>query len=883
MKRKLLRITLIAVLIIVSLSGCREDKRKSTSHSPTENTESSSEGELESSEPEYLYEQFINTQTPDTSELGKDQGTEEEAEELANDIAKVEKKIKSLDKKYKKNGNIAEDDVYSYLWEAREKVQELYENGDIADYANGVNCIEVMLNSGVTYIISPEIRDCDAGGSGTKIQIATYQPFRAASIKEKYSVDFLDKLDEGARLVSDSLEDYEFFQNGSSTDNDLEDEEVTLESVLKFQNYNVVLWHGHGSYTNSKGSMLLLGVKCTLKNNIKYMKDLVEGRLVCMGGYYAITSTFIDKYIPDNALKNSIIYLGTCLSGEDERLVEAFLNKGAMAVYANSGIIFRDYNLSMIYSVSEGLTRQWDDGRYYTVREALDYAKEQNGEYDGHYTETQLYTGPNVGDVSLDWYKDYVKSERDVVMVLDASGSMSGDPMDETKEAASKFVDTVLQQDSRVAMISYNNDAYMENDFSNRDTVLKENIQNIDASGGTNTYKAIQMADQKLDSSLAKKKIMLLMTDGLPNDGEMLNGSYEEALVQYCEQMKQKGYYIYTLGFFSYLYDEDKIIPQQMLQDMASPGCHYEVQNAEDLVYFFDDIALQIGGAEYVYIRIACPVDVTVSKNGETLSSAREERSTRTSFGSLTFEGDSDEIKVLRLKSDEVYDVDIDGTGEGTMDYAISYMDENGEYTDQRTFSEIPITSSTKIDTNTDGSGSTILELDSDGDGEVDKTYEAEAGGEGKEVETKKPWVLYIAIGCGAAVLTTVIIIVIVACRKRKKAKTVKTEDENIQPVFVPALICIQGEYQGGVFQIPVSSTISIGREKNCNIILSHEKISRMHCMVYADPGGGYQIMDYSSNGTYVNGTLIQKGIPFHAVSGQCIAIGRSGNVFQFK
>lgn len=53
--------------------------------------------------------------------------------------------------------------------------------------------------------------------------------------------------------------------------------------------------------------------------------------------------------------------------------------------------------------------------------------------------------------------------------------------------------------------------------------------------------------------------------------------------------------------------------------------------------------------------------------------------------------------------------------------------------------------------------------------------------------------------------------------------------------------------------------------------------------MVYANPEGGYQVMDYSSNGTYVNQMPITKGTPFYATSGQTITIGKSGNVFQLR
>ena len=81
---------------------------------------------------------------------------------------------------------------------------------------------------------------------------------------------------------------------------------------------------------------------------------------------------------------------------------------------------------------------------------------------------------------------------------------------------------------------------------------------------------------------------------------------------------------------------------QYLMEQLASDGCHYEVANADDLVFFFEDMADQINGQKYIYIRIACPVDVSVTYNGETLNSAEENQVLRTDFGTLTFE-DSEE------------------------------------------------------------------------------------------------------------------------------------------------------------------------------------------------------------------------------------------------
>ena len=80
-----------------------------------------------------------------------------------------------------------------------------------------------------------------------------------------------------------------------------------------------------------------------------------------------------------------------------------------------------------------------------------------------------------------------------------------------------------------------------------------------------------------------------------------------------------------------------------------------------------------------------------------------------------------DRVKILRLNMDKEYDIDIAGYGDGTMDYSVSYPDENGEYTDVRDFSGIKVTSKMKATSNTGQSDASILKVDENGDGKFEK------------------------------------------------------------------------------------------------------------------------------------------------------------------
>ena len=80
---------------------------------------------------------------------------------------------------------------------------------------------------------------------------------------------------------------------------------------------------------------------------------------------------------------------------------------------------------------------------------------------------------------------------------------------------------------------------------------------------------------------------------------------------------------------------------------------------------------------DYIVIRVACPVDVVVKKDGELLNSDLQNLSAETSFGVLDLLGENAEIKMMCLDDDD-YEVLLHGTGEGTMDYTVSYFDADG-------------------------------------------------------------------------------------------------------------------------------------------------------------------------------------------------------------
>lgn len=361
--------------------------------------------------------------------------------------------------------------------------------------------------------------------------------------------------------------------------------------------------------------------------------------------------------------------------------------------------------------------------------------------------------------------------ERDIVLVLDTSGSMSGTPMAETKKASVNFIETILKQDASIGIVTYDSSATCVSDFSVNEQVLKSAVSSIYDGGMTNMDAGLSTARSMLQNSNAKKKIIVLMSDGIPNEGRV-----DDSLIAFADEIKNDDILIYTLGFFEDL-GSDKSTAQQLMEQIASDGCHYEVASADDLVFFFGDIADQINGTRYIYVRIACPVDVTVTHKGETLCSAEDDLNVRTDFGTLTFEdnenvtnaNEDDRIKVLRLKEGADYDIQITGTGHGLMDYTIGFMDENGDYNDFRRFENVKITRRTTIDTVAAVSKTSVLNIDENGDGKYDLKLRAEENGYGEEVDDSV--MVYAAIGGGAFLLLVIVVLIVRKNRKKRKAK----------------------------------------------------------------------------------------------------------------
>lgn len=301
---------------------------------------------------------------------------------------------------------------------------------------------------------------------------------------------------------------------------------------------------------------------------------------------------------------------------------------------------------------------------------------------------------------------DPVKT-RYTVLVLDCSGSMYGDPIVALREAATKFCEQVFLADTaevknQVALVSFDDYAIVESDFTNDLDKLKAAISTLDDRGITNIADALVKADTLLknvnDANAIKN--VLLLTDGvpvLPNSGDQ-NGPYDDWEANYCYNTEQRlgmkdHYNIYTFGFFHRLRGTELAFCRRFLTDLSTfdrgTGKFYEIGSVKDLDFVFgnvvsDDILdptvpdapldnFDPTNPNRLVVEVRCPVEVTVTPRVTGITApVLDSRSVLTSdkYGVVTLgevEEDGTRSKTLVLRPDIKYDIQMVATGKGIV------------------------------------------------------------------------------------------------------------------------------------------------------------------------------------------------------------------------
>jgi len=116
--------------------------------------------------------------------------------------------------------------------------------------------------------------------------------------------------------------------------------------------------------------------------------------------------------------------------------------------------------------------------------------------------------------------------KKDIVFIVDRSGSMSGDKMDQTKEAFGVIVDQLSAEYDKFNIISFSTEYTVWKDelqIPGNTTVgeAKNYIEGISASGGTNIIDTLEKGLEIFPDVSGRMKIIVFLTDGNPTVGDI--------------------------------------------------------------------------------------------------------------------------------------------------------------------------------------------------------------------------------------------------------------------------------------------------------------------------------------------------------------------------
>ena len=144
-------------------------------------------------------------------------------------------------------------------------------------------------------------------------------------------------------------------------------------------------------------------------------------------------------------------------------------------------------------------------------------------------------------------------------VVIDNSGSMR-DKRPAVNAAAINFVKSSNPQD-KVFVVNFNEDFFLDQDYTASIPKLKDALERIEARGGTALYDAVVASSDHLKKSgLLEKKVLLVVTDGEDN-------ASRESLEQAIRRLQEEnGPTIYTIGLLG---DEHSKRARRALRQMA--------------------------------------------------------------------------------------------------------------------------------------------------------------------------------------------------------------------------------------------------------------------------------------------------------------------------
>ena len=204
-------------------------------------------------------------------------------------------------------------------------------------------------------------------------------------------------------------------------------------------------------------------------------------------------------------------------------------NKLKLAGFVFSFLIICLFNISLFTGkniVSVGVRKVLNNAGIYTkVIDSVDISSSVNND-EGSWSinKSAKWTSSNTAEVvfDIDSVRKTNDNKKDIILVLDISGSMLGDKITKVLSDTKELINDVLSnEDNRIALITFDSSSTILSTFTNDKDTLIDKLDKIEVTGCTNYNAALKNVNSVMDGYVKEKGrdvVTLFLTDGYPNE-----------------------------------------------------------------------------------------------------------------------------------------------------------------------------------------------------------------------------------------------------------------------------------------------------------------------------------------------------------------------------
>lgn len=243
--------------------------------------------------------------------------------------------------------------------------------------------------------------------------------------------------------------------------------------------------------------------------------------------------------------------------------------------------------------------------------------------------------------LSLTASPEITENPTDIVLVLDRSGSMSGEPLANMKSGAKKFIDIIdeatdgtadgnIGSGSHIGIVSFADTATQNTQLITSVATLKNAVDSLNAGGRTNHADAFTKAAALFNPASSNQRVIVMFTDG--------NTTAGLPPTPVADAIKATGAIIYCIGLVG-----ENGINVDILNDWATDPDESHVvitPDDEDLEELFEELAKNISkpGATNIVI------DEIINDDFEILNIQQPSKGTVSMLNSTTLQWKIDEL-----------------------------------------------------------------------------------------------------------------------------------------------------------------------------------------------------------------------------------------------